>query len=227
MNKKVAIFILALTALSFWRVTAIRAEGDADDLSIIPGVRVGAIEADSTEDQLKKTYGAANVMESDISDGEGRTRPGVTIFPNDPRKKISVIWKDSQLKQGVDDIWLRSACSPICQSDWEVTNGLTLGMTLQDLQRLNGNPFTLTNYKGSNGGWVQSWNNGQLDLTLNASGTIIVRLAGPGQGQLTPADQMNIAQLDAVTSDMQALQDLNPTVNEIRLEFKSGGIPPQ
>ena len=226
--RRAPVLVLAILFLGGATCYAAAPEGAADDLTIVPGLKVGAIAADSTEDQLKGIYGAVNVQDALVDNGEGKRLAGAVIFPNDPRKEIEVIWKDGVQKQGVNQIWLRSSCSPLCQSDWALGNGLAIGSTLQDLQRLNGGAFTMANFKGRTGGWVQSWNNGLLDATLNSSGTVIVRLTGPGQGgSLTPGDQITLAQFDTLSSDSQILQNLNPTVSEMRLEFQSGGQPPQ
>jgi hypothetical protein len=210
-------------------VTAVigHSEEVRNDFIIVPGVRVGPITSESSEEQLKKVCGAANVQPADVPDETGKTSMGLVIFPDDPRKKIAVIWKDPQKRQGVDTIWLRSSCSPVCQSDWAVTNGISLGTSLQDMERLNGNPFTLSNFVTNGTGWVRSWNNGQLDLTLASSGTVAIRLTGPGQGQMSGTDQASLSGLDAVGSDNPVLQRLNPTVSEIRIDFKSGSPAPQ
>src|SRR4029079_12110396 len=109
----------------------------ANDWLIQPGVRIGPIVATTTEKDLGNVFGAANVVSCNIDVGEGMSEPGTCIFPNS-NKSLSILWKNTQTKTGPAYVFINS--NP---SIWKTKEGVTLGISLKTIERLNGGPIEL------------------------------------------------------------------------------------
>src|SRR5262245_42118375 len=111
--------------------------------TIVPGGKSGAIKATTTEADLKRTYGEQNVRDGQIHVGEGEFEAGTIVFPEDPMKRIELLWSDSEGKRFPKSVHIggvRNAAFPNW-SMWRTTFGISLGTTLSDLERINRRPF--------------------------------------------------------------------------------------
>ncbi|HRF59059.1 MAG TPA: hypothetical protein PLH94_03985 [Fimbriimonadaceae bacterium] len=129
----------------------------ASDRTIVPGVRVGLIKKGMTPAALKKAYGATSVEDGTIPGPEGTTLDGATVFPNDPRNRVEVIWKVVKGRKTVEAVRIREA-----KSRWRTAKGIGMGTSLETLERLNGRAFTMSGFGWDYGGYIQSWRKGNL-----------------------------------------------------------------
>lgn len=69
---------------------------DAQELSdwlIVPGESVGPITAMTSEAILEELFGPGNVESIEVYMGEGFTEPGTAVYPEEPTKRIEVVWR--------------------------------------------------------------------------------------------------------------------------------------
>jgi hypothetical protein len=151
------------------------------------------------------------VEQTRIELGEGETAPGTVLYPGDSLRRIEIIWRDTVAQQGPARIVLRGG-----QSRWQVGRGISLGTSLQDLERLNGRPFTLAGFGWDYAGVVTSWNGGSLDSAL--AGIKLYLDPGPAQHESAPYSQV-LGDRD-YSSSLPAMQQLNPRVGQIFVDFE-------
>jgi len=125
---------------------------------IVPGKSFGPITAQYTRADLVKTFGAANVKDTRVHLGEGETVPGVAVYPKDPKRRLEITWVKSKR---VGDIRISGQSSV-----WHTADGVTLGTTLAQLQKLNGVPFKFSGFGWDYGGMILSWERGKLEKSL-------------------------------------------------------------
>ena len=106
--------------------------------TIIPGVRVGPITKRTSEADLKRIYGKGNVKDTEVGLGEGETVPGTVLFPDDPKRMIEIVWKDQKRKRSPESIHFYGE-----KKLWKTSEGIGLGTSLKELERLNGRGFEL------------------------------------------------------------------------------------
>jgi hypothetical protein len=119
----------------------------------------GPFGRDSSHAALVKAFGAQNVSHEkvDMEQG-GDTMPMTIVFPMDPKRRLMVQWHDDKGRRGLDRVVIRSPA-------WSV-GGASVGMSLVEVERLNGKPFKIIDYDGDLGGGVMTWQGGKLETKL-------------------------------------------------------------
>jgi hypothetical protein len=178
---------------------------------IDPSGNAGPITRETSEAQLRATYGADVVRAIRVQIGEGDTAPGAVLFPDDSAKRLEIIWGDTLQRRQPKRLILQGD-----RSDWTLGRGVTLGATLRDLERLNGKSFTLAGFSGDYGGGVISWDSGALEPAMTGASLY-----------LNPArEQQNLPAYAEVIGDREfpsshaAMQSLNPRVWQIFIDFQ-------
>ena len=171
----------------------------------------GPLSSRSSAADLRSHYGAQNVEPARIELGEGETAPGTVLYPGDSRRRLEIIWRDAVAQQRPARIILRGP-----RSQWQVGRGISLGTSLQDLERLNGRPFTLAGFGWDYAGVIISWNGGSLEKPL--AGIKLYLDPGPAQNESAPYSQV-IGDRD-YSSSLPAMQQLNPRVAQIFVDFE-------
>ena len=194
-----------------------------DSWLIVPGKKVGPITPKTSEADLIRIYGKANVQSKDIDVGEGCTAPGTVIYPEDLTKSISIIWKDQKSKQFPNTITISGGKKSL----WRTWRGITIGTTLKELEKINGKPFFILGPGGDYSGTVWSWGKGDLEKEFERNGRVILRLQ-PTLTQSTEKEYESLTYEDrppgqaeeGVRSDHKVMQKINPWVYEIVVQFK-------
>lgn len=116
---------------------------DAGDRTFGPG-RVGAIVKGSTKPaDLEKIFGADNVKRTTIhAPGGGEENPGANVFPDSPDKLEVTFSEDSQ----------RIVLVSMGGGKWRSRQGLRIGSTLADIERIHGGPFNFYGFRFDYGG---------------------------------------------------------------------------
>lgn len=171
----------------------------------------GPLSSQSSAADLGRHYGAQNVEPTRVELGEGETAPGTVLYSSDSLRRLEILWRDSVAQRGPARIILRGH-----GSQWQVGRGISLGTSLQDLERLNGRPFTLAGFGWDYAGVVTSWNGGSLESTL--AGIKLYLDPGPAQYESAPYSQV-IGDRD-YSSALPAMQQLNPRVGQIFVDFE-------
>jgi hypothetical protein len=193
----------------------------AADWVIVPGVRVGPIDAAASEAKLVELFGAANVARVSFELEPGDAVPATTVFANDPARRAVVLWRDPQTRTSPESVLIRGE-----RTVWRTEKGITLGTPLTTLRRLNGRPLTVTGFGPDSGGTVLDCNGGSLtefgqDGPQGIVGRmLVVRLEPDPALRDTPAYQHAMGERE-LSSDSDAMRTLNPRAYELMVEIRS------
>jgi hypothetical protein len=168
----------------------------------------GPFGRDASHAGLVNAFGAANVSYEEVFRG-GDTTPMTVVFPKDPERRLMVHWLDGEARRGLDAVIIQSPA-------WSV-GGAALGMPIAVVERLNGRPFKLTDFLGSDhDGEVVSWQDGKLAAAL------------PGGCKVGAVIGINDADADAtqgvqhaggLASDDEGFRTADPRLYELTVYF--------
>ena len=132
---------------------------------------------------------------------------GVTVlFPNDPRRRLEVWWRNAN-RTGTYLIDIAD------KSTWTGPKGLRLGLTIEQLEKLNKKPFKIKGFDQNGIASVADWDGGEL---ASLPGGCNVGLS------LHPSTQAAGSELpnkDEYSSGDPAMRALRPTVSEILIGY--------
>jgi hypothetical protein len=177
---------------------------------IVPDQRLGVLDPSESEQELRAGYGAAFVRHVTVYLGEGEVMPGTVLYPDDPDKRIEIVWKNATARRYPARALLRGT-----RSRWRLPQGITLGTTLAELERLNGRPFTMAGFGWDYSGAVTSWEGGALN-SLKGRAWLYLEPA-PGKNQ-----DPSYAQVQGdrdVSSSFPAMRALAPRITRIQVTF--------
>ena len=207
-----ALLLLYALAACQDRAPAVAGAPDPDSAwTFEPGVRFGAIGTASSERDLIAAYGAQNVRPAEVPLGEGETAPGTEVFGSNPLQQFLVTWKDTLGRRMLDHIQLMGD-----STRWRGPRGVALGVSLRQLERMNGRPFTLLGFGWDYGGTVSSWEGGEL---APLEGSAIVTLTPHPDTQSSAAFQSVLGDRP-FSSAQEEMQELNPRVQRLVLRFQ-------
>jgi hypothetical protein len=109
---------------------------------------------------LVERFGVANEVSVSIPVGEGENDEGTVLFPNDPERKVEILWNDAASKRNPRSVKVHGS-----NSRWTTPSGLALGQELDEVERLNKGPFQLAGFGWDRGGSVTSWSGGALETS--------------------------------------------------------------
>jgi len=175
-------YFLWLAAILVVLPGAALGQGDSDPWLISSSGENGPINARTTRDDLVRLYGAENVVDRDVATGddEGGTAKGTVLFPNDATRTVEILWRVFEKKAGPSRITISGK-----SSRWHAVHGVSLGMSYNELERLNGKPFPISD--GEQGSVVLSWNGGLLGTDLRRGGDVFIWFDDAASNSPTPA----------------------------------------
>jgi hypothetical protein len=212
--KAFCLSLITITLVNLTNLNAIAQVADSDHFLIIPGQKAGNVSAASTEAELRKIYGKENVTTTEISLGEGETQTGTVLFGGQPNKKAEITWKDSENKKNPAMVRIYGD-----KSLWKTSEGISLGTTLKELERINGGEFILTGFKWDYQGTVIDWKKGALEKKLNKNGRVLLRLIPNDKIRLSAQEDRAVTGDKPISSKNSVMQKINPQVYEISFEF--------
>jgi len=119
-----------------------------------------------SEEELKKKYGPSYVSYDTIWGAEGYFTMG-TYLRMDQITHVEIMWMDSAVRTGMISATLVSDddyfAEQLGKGVWSSRTGVCIGMNTDELERLNGRPFTFSGFGWDYGGGVISWEGGSLD----------------------------------------------------------------
>ena len=125
---------------------------DNPDFTIVPGSRVGSITAKCTLADMARAYGETNVR---LKRDAGAI--AVVLFPDDSLRRIEIALSDTVNLRYPKSVTIRGS-----QSVWHTADGVTLGTTVDQLQKLNSKPFEFNGFGWDYGGQVINWHGGAM-----------------------------------------------------------------
>jgi hypothetical protein len=118
----------------------------------------GAFAKHSGHLRLAQVYGVHNVDFTQVSGDDGSTLMASVLYPNDPKRRLEVLWDDDTQREGTRMIVIEG------QSTWVAQKGVRLGLPLAALEKLNGKTFRLMGFDKGGMAIVSDWNGGALGL---------------------------------------------------------------
>ncbi len=106
----------------------------------------GPFAADSSEARLVEAFGRDNVVTGDIPGPEGSTILATTVFPDDPERKMEFGWWD-------EENLTQLAYFTVPEKDTS-PQGVRVGMTVPEVEALNGAPFDMQGFWWDYGGYA-------------------------------------------------------------------------
>lgn len=208
--------------------TAGHSQQPEQDWLVVPGKRVGAVTAQTSDASLEALFGPDNVQRIDVYLGEGFTAPGTAIYPNDPMRRLEVVWSDGA-RTKPKEVRLTGDSSV-----WQTAEGISLGSTLREIERLNGFPFKLAGFAFDYAGTIVDCGRGLLTM-LGCSGAddfkraqqdrlVVIRLRPDVTATGTP-EYRQVRGDRLFSSGHPAMQALNPRVYQMIVSIgPSGGV---
>jgi hypothetical protein len=189
---------------------------EQNDWLLVPGKRLGPIRSDATRADLDRLFGKTNVQDRPVDTGEGE-EDATVVFPNVPTAALAIFWQDDRMVRVM--VCYQREASP-CK--WHTENGVSLGTSLQQLEKLNGRAFQIEPWGYHLDGNISSWLGGKLASIFGWQ----LRLGlyfreGPTSDspqQVKLLDEINRQKRSPLSSDL-AVRQLRPTVVRMRMDF--------
>lgn len=109
---------------------------DAENESFVIDYPLDSLLSFDSESALKEVF-KSNVVRSSAPLPEGMgVYPNTLLFPNS-QNEVEFIWKDTSNLSGLLSIEISEK-----DTEWKTKEGITIGTGLQELEALNGQPFT-------------------------------------------------------------------------------------
>lgn len=192
---------------------------------IIPGLQVGPINAAATEASLITLLGAKNVIRDTIYVAEGAFDIGTTLYKN-TANQAQILWADKRRFARPETVLLRPARDeenkllPGPPPQWITDKGITLGMTLRNVEKINGRAFALYGFGWDYGGLSSGWKGGTLE---QKDGKAFISM---GFGVAESLSEIQEKRYESLMGDQEflstnpAMRALNPTVQNLTISFK-------
>lgn len=191
------------TTASVGEAPVAQASLDERAFLLVPGERAGWVTPETSEEELKRRYGARNVRSEAVALGEGAVRQGTVLFPDDERRRLEIQWRDDAARKAPARVRLSGD-----ESAWRTEGGVTLGTSLEALERMNGGPLRLLGFAWDGAGIITSFEGGALSSSLGDRRRATLRLcAAPGAA----SDEA----LAGISGD-QVLSSTDPRVRALR-----------
>jgi hypothetical protein len=170
----------------------------------------GPFAKDSSHLKLAIKYDSRNLTFGEVDGPEGSKIPGTILFPNDPKRRLEVIWAKDAGRSETSVIAING------KSQWGAPKGMKLGLPLAALEKANGRPFKLSGFDAEGGAGVAGWEGGALG-TIPGGCKIGMRLAAdpkvPKEARAAVAGDKEILSSDA------GVRALKPMVVEILIGY--------
>jgi hypothetical protein len=168
----------------------------------------GVFARESSHIKLAMKYDSRNITYGQVDGPEGSKIPSSILFPNDPRRRLEVMWTQEAARSGTSVIAING------KSQWSAPKGMKLGMSLAALEKANGRPFKISGFDNEGSAAVNGWEGGALG---NIPG-------GCKMGMRLIADPKTTEARSAATekeylSNDEAVRALKPTVVEILIGY--------
>ena len=175
----------------------------------------GVLTSTTSEADLVARFGKENVVRDSVVGSDDGPEPGTVLFPTRPEARAQVFWNDPETR-------LRPSAIQVGEGGtaWRTATGIVAGMTLRDLERMNGRLFRMSGFsrEGGNGGSVISWSGGRLEPPFTSGCELHVQLQPVYDGSIDPIFSQ-VQSGPNYSSGHPALQRVNPRVVSLALSF--------
>jgi hypothetical protein len=170
----------------------------------------GTFAKDSSHLKLAMTFDTKNITFTDVDANNGTKVPASVLFPNDPKRRLEVWWSNPKDRSGTYLIVING------KSTWSAPGGLRLGLTLQQLEKLNKKAFKLKGFDKDGVTTISDWDSGELANLPGGCKSGLSLRADPK----APADAVSALSPDKEygSQDPQMLA-AKPTVSEVLIGY--------
>jgi hypothetical protein len=170
----------------------------------------GVFGQDSSHAKLAMAFQSRNVSFTQVDASAGGKAMASVLYAKDPKQRLEIWWSKSANRSDTHLIVING------QSDWIAPGELHLGMTLAELEKLNGKPFKLSGFDKDHVAALTDWGGGQLGAPTGGCKIGINLRPDPK----TPSASLGDLSADhAFTSSDAALRAVNLTVSEILIAY--------
>ncbi len=164
------------------------------DLTVVPGMRVGAIDYFTTRSDLVSLFGSENVVDVGYTSPESTT-PSTEIYTGDTRE-ATIVWEEGKGGVQVSHVIISGGA-------WKLSEGIRIGDDVSSTERRNGRSFKIFGFGWDYGG-MASFDGGRLD------GLSIALQFAPAQD--TPDISSSVFSDSLFSSDDSAMRAANPHI---------------
>jgi hypothetical protein len=162
----------------------------------------------ASESSLIAALGASNVAWEETKGHEDISVNISALFPHDPFRRLEILWMDEEKRREPAAIWIRD------QSRWKVGNGVRLGASIAQVEKMNGKPFVMRSFNTEYGGTVTDWQDGALARRDDGC-----RLSMQFSAEGDPEAFRNLPEGERLLSDNRHVRVLKATVAEIYITY--------
>lgn len=155
MIKKISSYLFVIATVSFSCVFLAYA---GTNWIIDPASSVGGITPKFSKADVIELFGEENIERYEISIGEGDVAEGTRIYTG-TNDEFLIEWNE-ETNTPVRITIEKSG------TKWKTQEGITIGTTLDQLEKINGKPFMVTGFGWDYEGRSVSWENGTLPTAL-------------------------------------------------------------
>jgi len=170
----------------------------------------GVFAKDSTHLKLAVKYDSKNVVFGQVDGPEGSKIPASILFPNDPKRRLEVVWSNDAARADTQVIAING------KSQWAAPKGVKLGVTLAALEKANGKPFKISGFGADGSASVVGWEGGALSA-LPGGCKLGVRLFEDPKSP--EAARKGVTGDKEILSTDASLQAVKPKVGEILIGY--------
>jgi hypothetical protein len=170
----------------------------------------GVFAKDSSHAKLASAFRSQNVSFAQVDTTAGGKAMASVLYAKDPKRRLEVWWSKPATKSDTHLIVING------QSDWIAPGEIHLGLTLAELEKLNGKPFKLSGFDKDQVATLVDWDGGTLSAPAGGCKIGISLRADPK----VPAAALATLPADrAYASSDTSLRATNPTVGEILVAY--------
>ena len=170
----------------------------------------GPFAKDSSHLELVTAFKSTNITFTDVEAADGTKVPASILFPNDPKHRLEVWWSDRTHRSDIHLIVIGG------QSTWTGPDGLRLGQTLEQVEKINHKAFKLKGFDKDRIATVSDWDGGEL-ATLAGGCNAGLSLRADAKAS---AEKINALSADKeYSSSDPAIRAAKPTVSEILIGY--------
>ena len=169
----------------------------------------GVFGKESSHLKLATRFDSRNLTFTEVDGPEGSRLMASVLFPNDPRRRLEVLWQNEAARADTHLIVING------QSTWTAPKGLRLGLALAALEKLNGKPFKMSGFDQPNGGSVSDWQGGALE-TLPGGCRLGIRLVPDAKA--TEAARNEVLGKEFMSTDAK-MRAVRPIIAEIIIGY--------
>lgn len=169
----------------------------------------GVFARDSSHAKLAMAFQSRNVAFTQVDGPSGAKIMATVLFAKDPKRRLEVWWTNPASRSDTHLIVINGA------SNWSAAGQLHLGLTLPQLEQINGKPIKLSGFDKNNVATLTDWNGGSLSVVAGGCKvgvSLRSRTASASALGALPASR-------EFTSSDTAMRTVNPEVSEILIAY--------